>query len=100
MCSSDLTPLQGSRTGSDVTFTWTPLAGAANYKLEYADNEAFNRAKSVTTDQTRYIPIDVIKPGDYYWRVKMIDKDRREGPYMLGRFSNTHQLFLPSLRTP
>lgn len=93
-------PTQGSRTGSDVAFEWTPLDGAAAYKIEYADNEAFNSARGIVTDQTRYTPFDLLKTADYYWRVKMLDDDNREGPFILGRFSNTHLVYLPTLSTP
>jgi hypothetical protein len=82
-----LSPVQGSSEGESITFAWEPLAGAASYKIEIDDNEAFDSPIRVTTDNTRYTHTDSFKPGEYYWRVQMIDRDGKPGPTIPGRFS-------------
>jgi hypothetical protein len=82
-----LTPTQGSNVSDIITFEWTPLDGAAYYKLEIDDNEAFDSPIRVSTDNTRYTHTSSFVPGDYYWRVQMVDKDNKPGPTIPGRFS-------------
>jgi hypothetical protein len=82
-----LSPVQGSSGGDMITFEWKPLDGAAHYVLEIDDNEAFSSPIKVTTDNTRYTHTESFKPGDYYWRVQMVDNDGKPGPTVPGRFS-------------
>ena len=90
-------PAQGSNVDSDVSFVWTPLAGAAEYDIEIADNEAFNAAKKDRTDNARYTPTFALNSTSYYWRVRLRDEDGKTGPFIVGRFTNQESLFLPVL---
>jgi hypothetical protein len=82
-----VSPVQGSNLGETITFEWTPLDGAAYYILEIDDEEAFDRPIRVSTDNTRYTHVDKLEPGEYYWRVQMVDQDGKPGPTIPGRFS-------------
>jgi hypothetical protein len=99
-------PVQGSSDsdGTSVSFAWTPLNGAASYKLEIANNEAFDRPIRVTTENTRYTHTGKLETGDYYWRVQMVDKDGKPGPTIPGRFSqgagDSPGVFMPLVRAP
>ncbi len=100
-----LVPGQGSSQGENISFEWTPLDGAAYYELEIADNDAFNKSTLVTTESTRYTHINKFDTGEYFWRVRMKDRDRVPGPYIPGRFENspvsvgTYRIFTPLVRT-
>jgi hypothetical protein len=102
-----LSPVQGSSEAETITFEWKPLDGAAYYKLEIDDNEAFDSPIRVTTENTRYTHVDKFEAGEYYWRVQMVDKDNRPGPTIPGRFSqgpgnpnDGPALFMPFVRAP
>jgi hypothetical protein len=102
-----LSPVQGSSETQSITFEWTPLDGAAYYKLEIDDNEAFDSPIRVTTDNTRYTHTDKFAPGEYYWRVQMVDKDNKPGPTIPGRFTQGPDtghdgpvLFMPFVQAP
>lgn len=90
-------PTQGELLGGEVQFVWSPIPGAAAYEIEVADNEPFNRpvVRATVTDQTRFTPLVVLPEKEYYWRVRMRDKDGRTGPYVMGRFSSLPQSALP-----
>lgn len=66
---------------------WTPIDGAAYYKLEYADNPNYNNSTKVTTDLARYVPIKTLPFSIYYWRVQLVDADGVSGPPDNGQFS-------------
>ena len=68
-------------------FAWTPIDGAASYKLEYADNANYNNATAVTTDLARYVPVKTLPFSMYYCRVQIIDADGISGPVDNGQFS-------------
>jgi hypothetical protein len=101
-----LVPGQGGSTPDAVgSFEWAPLDGAAYYALEIADNDAFNNPVRVTTESARYIHTDKFDAGEYFWRVRMVDRDRVLGPFVPGRFdsspgpSGTYHIFTPLVRT-
>ncbi|HHY55649.1 MAG TPA: PKD domain-containing protein [Chloroflexi bacterium] len=66
---------------------WTPIDGAAYYKLEYADNPNYNNSTKVSTDLTRYAPDKALPFSTYYWRVQLVDADGVSGPLDNGQFS-------------
>ena len=92
-------PGQGENTGAAPTFTWTPIDGAAAYKLEYADNSSYNKSTAVTTELTNYVPTRAMPNSPYFWRVQMIDADRNSGPLIEGRFVVGHKVFLPAIQS-
>ncbi len=78
-----LEPAQGSVLAETPGFVWEPVLGAAKYKLEVSLYPTFSPTyESVTTVNARYTPTrryDMDKT--YYWRVAMVDKDGRQGPF-------------------
>ncbi len=73
----------GGSSGATPTFVWTPVVGAASYKLEVSLNATFSPLyDSVTTANVRYTPTKKYDQQKvYYWRVAMVDKDRNQGPF-------------------
>jgi hypothetical protein len=57
----------------DVTFSWTPVAGAAKYELELSTTSNFTTSTITTTYATRYRPLVTLAADQYYWRVRGID---------------------------
>ncbi|MFN3983249.1 MAG: hypothetical protein ACK4SA_22965, partial [Caldilinea sp.] len=94
-----IAPGQGENTGAAPTFTWTPIDGAATYKLEYADNSSYNKSTPVTTELTNYVPTKAMPNSPYFWRVQIIDADRNPGPLIEGRFVVGHKVFLPAIQS-
>jgi hypothetical protein len=78
-------------------FEWAPLAGAASYRIQIANNEQFTGAITATTDATRYTPVSKLNKGTYLWRVQMTDADGKTGPYALGRVHVGETVYLPML---
>ncbi len=90
-----LAPAQGTSTIGTPTFEWAPIAGAAHYKLQYADNALFNNAISITTDNTSHAPTGRLLKNNYYWRVQMYDIDNNPGPFMAGWVRVGRTVYLP-----
>lgn len=78
-----LDPVQGIALAETPTFKWAPVLGAAKYKLEVSLYPTFSPTyESVTTANARYTPTRRYDMGKtYYWRVAMVDKDGRQGPF-------------------
>lgn len=78
-----LSPLPGTILAETPTFAWEPALGAAKYKLEVSLFPTFSPAyESVTTVNARYTPTRRYDMGNtYYWRVAMVDKDNKQGPF-------------------
>ncbi len=75
--------------GGRLTFFWQATAEGGNYRLELADNAEFNSPRTIP-DLTvnRFTPTDSLADGRYFWRVRAIDKDGREGAFSpTGSFS-------------
>lgn len=89
--------MQGGSTSRSPTFEWAPLAGAAYYRIQIANNELFNGAITATTDATRYTPTSQLSKAAYFWRVQMIDADGKAGPYELGRVRVGNTIYLPAV---
>jgi hypothetical protein len=83
-----VTPQQGGRVDSNMSFAWTPIPGAASYRIEIADNDSFNRPIVATTDNVRYSPTRQVTYTEFFWRVQMVDDDNKAGPYQVGRVSS------------
>lgn len=91
-----LSPGDGSGAAHLTTFQWEPIAGAAYYEFEYADNEFYNRSKKIKTDNTSYVPTSKPDDDDFYWRVRMYDDDNNPGPYVVGRVTAiSYDVYLP-----
>lgn len=78
-----VSPTPGSLLPTTPTFVWTPVQGAARYKIEIANNPNFSPVfETITTVNTSYSSIKLYPPDTgYYWRVAMIDKDGIQGPF-------------------
>jgi hypothetical protein len=79
-----LSPGSGSVVGDTPTFAWTPINGAASYRIEVSLYPTFSLQyePAVTTNNARYTPTKRYETyKQYYWRVAMIDGDGRIGPY-------------------
>lgn len=78
-----VSPLSGATTGITPTFVWTPVYGAAKYRLEVSLSANFStNYDAVTTDSTRYTPTKkYLINRTYYWRVAIIDYTGKMGPF-------------------
>ena len=79
-------PVQGDSFVNVPSFQWTEQPGAAYYQLQVDDDPQFaspNITKSV--DTTNYTPVEKLSDKEYYWRVRVYDKDRNSGPFEVGR---------------
>jgi hypothetical protein len=58
----------------DVTFSWSPVPGAASYELETATDSGFT-ANAVThsTSATQYRALDTLPADQYWWHVRAVD---------------------------
>jgi hypothetical protein len=97
-----LAPTQGETVTGVSSFQWAPLAGAAYYELEIAGDQLFNSPIRIKTENTQYTPVIAMKPKDYYWRVRMVDANRKPGPFQGGRVTiqepidpGQNRLYLP-----
>ncbi len=77
-----LSPTPGSTINDTPTFVWTPVPGAAKYKIEVSLSENFaTTVDSQTTSNTRYTPTKKYANNTYYWRVAIVDADGKIGPF-------------------
>ena len=65
-------------------FSWTPVAGASYYKIEFDDDFGFRSPKETgTTSNPFYTPSvyeSILPAGElYYWRVTPYDKNNNQG---------------------
>ena len=97
-----LSPINGSTVFITPTFVWTPVNGAARYRLEVSLSPTFAPLyDSVETNNTRYTPTIAYLPDKtYYWRVAMIDRDGRWGPFNNATIiiSPGYKIYLPFVR--
>ncbi len=78
-----ISPLNGASIYGTPTFVWSPVYGAANYKIEISLVENFSTTRdSITTPNTRFTPTEVYAIDKvYYWRVAIVDADGKLGPF-------------------
>jgi hypothetical protein len=86
---------QGAKTGLPPTLAWTPIPGAAYYKVEYSTNETFASSTSVKTNNSSFTPTAALKAGIYFWRVQMFDADDNPGPLITNQFLFGATAYLP-----
>ena len=63
--------------------------------MEIAQDSGFQNPTKYTTANTSYTPKVSSKNGVYYWRVKMVDHDGKEGPILPYRFNLGQSTYLP-----
>jgi hypothetical protein len=98
-----VSPLSGPPLTDTPTFRWTPVAGAAAYRLEVSQFSTFSTIyQSVTTNAVQFTPTSIYEsPKTYYWRVAIIDNDGRLGPFnnaLIILDQNAHHLYLPLIQ--
>jgi len=97
--STEISPPENQLIQNTPTFVWSPVDGAASYKLEISLYQTFSPLyDSVTTNNTRYTPTKIYEPGHYYyWRVAMVDRDGRIGPFTGTPYLYSNLLYLPQV---
>ena len=90
-----VTPQSGGSADKTPRFAWLTAPGAAYYILEVAQDSGFQNPSKYTTSNTSYTPKDSRKNGVYYWRVKMVDHDGKEGPILPYRFNLGQSCYIP-----
>jgi hypothetical protein len=78
-------------------FTWQPVVGATQYRIEFATNIGFSPIQyGATTPLTKFIPTSVssFNDGQWYWRVRV--ESPIAGPYQAVPRSFTKQWASPS----
>jgi hypothetical protein len=67
--------------GRGVHFAWTPVAGAAGYRLELSGRRKFGDATlSFEVDRSRFVLKEELDESIYYWRVRALRSEGVEGP--------------------
>lgn len=104
-----LSPVNGSMVGGTPTFSWTAadgvtpyVYGAAWYRIEISQFPTFSPLyEQIDTHNTRYIPWRIYDENKtYYWRVAIIDRDSKIGPFsnaMLILNTFPVHIYLPSV---
>jgi hypothetical protein len=79
-----VSPTSGNTSVGAPTFVWTPVNGAAKYKVDVSLYPTFSPMhESVTTDNVHWTPTSAYNTlGTYYWRVAAVDYDNKVGPYV------------------
>ena len=100
LTTSLVSPTSGASIGGTPTFVWTPVNGAAKYKLEVSLFPTFSPMyDSVTTDNTRYTPIKSYTTGKtYYWRVAFVDSGGKVGPFVGATIILGSRIYLPLIK--
>ncbi|MEZ4862556.1 MAG: SdrD B-like domain-containing protein [Caldilineaceae bacterium] len=80
-----LQPGQNGAVTGVTSFEWQPVDGAAYYQIEIDDDQNFGSPTRISTDSTKYTPTSRFTKEEYFWRVRIYDKDRRPGPFETGR---------------
>jgi hypothetical protein len=66
----------------DVVFTWTPVPGAAKYRVEVASDSGFlNMYQTKEVSGNEYVPLSTYASQAYYWRVLALDAGGSMGPW-------------------
>ncbi len=84
-----VSPLSGAGLASTPTFAWTPVDGAAGYRLQVSQFATFSPIYNTISidNNTRYTPtISYAIPKTYYWRVAIVDADGKLGPFVGATF--------------
>lgn len=76
-----VSPIGGS--SGTPSFVWTPVNGAASYRLEVSANPNFQPLyEAVETVNTKYTPVFTYQGMPiFYWRVAIRDREGRYGPF-------------------
>ena len=85
-----------ARVDGTPLFTWSAVDGADRYRLEISDMPNFSVIRyAVTTVNNEHQPVRKLDFGNYYWRVKIIDRDTIEGPF--SSYYTAYPTYLPAV---
>lgn len=76
-----LQPQAGQTVRGDVLLRWARPLGVRSYRLQLADNPAFD---PVRLDLSGLSDVELrpeLPPGDYFWRLASVDDGGRQGPF-------------------
>ncbi|MGL4648834.1 MAG: hypothetical protein ACRC1H_05455, partial [Caldilineaceae bacterium] len=90
-----LSPTDGAGVSLPPTLSWTPIAGAAYYKVGFSTSETMSPSIRATTYNASYTPTSDLKAGRFFWQAQMFDADNNPGPIVAGRFIYGSVIFLP-----
>jgi hypothetical protein len=96
-----VSPTNGASTNTTPTFVWTPVYGAARYKLEVSQFSTFSPLyDQIETDNTHWTPTKSYTTNKtYYWRVAIKDIDGKYGPFVDATIIlGTSRIYLPLIR--
>jgi hypothetical protein len=94
-----ISPINGATLSIAPTFVWSPVNGASSYRLEISRYQTFSPIEeTVTTHLTRYTATKKYDISEnYYWRVAIIDRDSKMGPFTDARRLVPVRIFLPTM---
>jgi hypothetical protein len=101
-----LTPANDAHVEAVPYFSWAPVRGAAKYEFQLSADPGF---KSIVLGQGRgsfktmntFATVDkTLADGDYYWRVRAIDKRDRAGRWAATRTIDKRWTTRPELTAP
>ena len=76
---------------SSIKFSWTRSDIAGNYMFELSKEKNFAAVINRKITNRNYYNIIKLKPGVYYWRVKLLDKDKSKITESQSYMVNVHQ---------
>jgi thiol-disulfide isomerase/thioredoxin len=80
-----LRPLGDTPLRYAVTFEWTPVAGAAAYRIQVADEEEFAEPYLDTAAPDPHYRANLLIAGPLWWRVCALDEHGKPGPWSVVR---------------
>ncbi|HEV2889962.1 MAG TPA: Ig-like domain-containing protein [Frankiaceae bacterium] len=93
-------PPAGETVGGNPTFTWTPVPGAAKYRVQVSRSEIFDSTVySADTYNVHATPTTALPVGQLYWRVAPTDGSSGVGTYVSSTFTRVWAE-APSLTAP
>ncbi len=80
-------------------FKWSGVDSAESYELQISKDPEFNNIKyKITTVNNWHQPTAKLNFGDFYWRVRIIDRDGKYGGYSNYIYIQYYKSFLPAIR--
>lgn len=58
-----------------VPFRWSPVSGAASYRLEISESSRFDRITRPLEPRENQLEVSGLGAGTYWWRVRSVDDD-------------------------
>jgi hypothetical protein len=93
--------LPGTLRGTPLRFSWNPVEGAIAWRVQVAEDEAFER---ILLDDAFSEPVaefsDALPEGEFHFRVRGVDADGLEGLDLVHRFAFRSRLPAPQIIGP